>query len=62
MNYYHIITIVAGVAALVWGFVASFEKKRPWDIIGAIVAPLGLLAIIIGTLLLCVPNFLVPYS
>jgi vacuolar-type H+-ATPase subunit I/STV1 len=62
MNYYHVITILIGLATLATGFWASFEAKRPWDIVGAVAAPVGLVIALLGTLLLCVPTFFNPAS
>lgn len=57
MNYYHFITIVVGLVILAGGFYASFEAKKPFDLIGSICAPLGLITALLGTLLLIVPDF-----
>ncbi len=57
MNYWHLITILLGLFGVFWGFWASFETRKPINVIGSIVAPIGLLTAIIGTLLLCVPDF-----
>ena len=57
MNYWHVITILAGLGILATGFYASFEARKPYDLIGAVAAPVGLLVALVGTLLLCVPDF-----
>jgi hypothetical protein len=57
MNYYQLITILIGLLILFWGFWAAFEAKKPWNLVGAISAPVGLITALIGTLLLFVPNF-----
>ncbi len=57
MNYYHFITIFIGLAFLIPGFKAAFDAKKPYDIIGAFSAIVGLIIAVIGTLLLCVPDF-----
>jgi hypothetical protein len=49
--------IVLGLALLFWGFYAAHESRRPWDILGAVAAPLGLITALLGTLLVCVPKF-----
>jgi hypothetical protein len=57
LNYWQFITIGIGLVFLFWGFWAAFEAKKPWNIIGSIVAPIALITALIGTLLLCVPDF-----
>jgi uncharacterized membrane protein len=57
VNYWHSITIILGIIACFWGVWASFKAQKPVNIVGSILAPIGLLAAIIGTLLLCVPDF-----
>lgn len=52
-----IIAILCGILLLFWGVWASFEGKKPYDKIGAVVAPIGLIMSLIGVLLLCVPGF-----
>lgn len=60
MNYYHFITILIGLGILGWSFWASFEAKKPYNIIGSIFAPIGMLISLLGVLLLCVPDFFKP--
>jgi hypothetical protein len=57
LNYWHFITIFIGLILLFWGFWASFEAKKPWQVFGSITAVVGLVTALIGTLLLCVPDF-----
>jgi len=49
--------IVAGVAAIGFGFWASYYAKKPWDIVGAVSLPFSLIFALLGVLLTCVPNF-----
>ncbi|MGB3975466.1 MAG: hypothetical protein WBM02_00075 [bacterium] len=57
MNYWHSITVLLGLILLFWGFWASFKARKPWDIIGSILSPIGLFTAILGALLMCVPHF-----
>lgn len=57
LNYWHFITITIGIVLLFWGFYAAFEARKPWNAIGSIIAPVGLITALLGTLLLCVPDF-----
>ena len=57
MDYRYIALIVVGVIALVFGFWSSFEARKPYNFLGSLLAPVGLVAAIIGILLLCVPDF-----
>ncbi|MBN2385106.1 hypothetical protein JXQ70_19705 [bacterium] len=52
-----ILAIVLGISALFWGVWAGFEARKPLNIIGACLAPLGLIMALLAVLLLCVPNF-----
>jgi hypothetical protein len=49
--------VVAGLAAIVWGLPAAHRLKCPFDILAALVALAGLIAALIGTLLIAVPGF-----
>lgn len=53
----HIAMIVVGLAILVSGFWITFNAKKPWNTIGALSLPIGLITALMGVLLLCVPNF-----
>ncbi|MBN2053382.1 hypothetical protein JW905_00585 [bacterium] len=57
MNYYYLLVILVGLAGLGWGFWASFEARKPFNILGAVLTPLSLLVALLGVLLLCVPDF-----
>jgi len=49
--------ILFGIVLLFWGVWAGFEARKPINLIGAALAPLGLIMALLGVLLLCVPNF-----
>ena len=53
----HILMLAAGLILLPVGFYANYEAKSPWNIVGGLGALIGLCLAILGTLLLCVPNF-----
>ena len=57
MQFVHIFMILAGLAMIAWGFWAADRLKNPWNIVGALFAPGGLVVALLGVLLLCVPNF-----
>jgi len=57
MQVIYVIMIIAGVAALAFGFWASYNAKKPWDIVGAVSLPLSLIIALLGILLTCVPDF-----
>jgi len=49
--------ILLGIPLMGWSFWASYNAKKPWDIIAAISLPVGLVITLTGVLLTCVPNF-----
>lgn len=49
--------IACGFFMIAVGMRAAFAKKRPANTIGAFLALAGLAAALLGTLLVCVPNF-----
>ena len=49
--------ILLGIPAMGWCFWASYNAKKPWDMVAAISLPLSLIITLIGILLICVPNF-----
>jgi len=49
--------VVAGLAAIVWGLPAAHRLKGPFDILAALVALAGLVAALVGALLIAVPGF-----
>jgi hypothetical protein len=53
-----VICVLAGAAATVWAVAGAFEKRRPLDVLCALVAPLCLAVALLGAVLLFVPGFL----
>ncbi len=49
--------IIVGIPVIGLGFWASFNARRPWDIIGSLALPVGLVITLLGVLLTCVPDF-----
>lgn len=49
--------IVAGIAAVAWGFPAAHRLRRPFDILAALLVLIGVAAALLGTLLVVVPGF-----
>lgn len=49
--------LAAGLAAVIWGLPAAHRFKPPFDTAAALVALLGLIAALLGTLLIAVPGF-----
>ncbi|HLB25408.1 MAG TPA: hypothetical protein VJM83_03665 [Nitrospirota bacterium] len=57
MTAVYALMIPAGLLGIGWGFWAAHNAKRPVDVIGSIVTIIGLVAALLGTLLVCVPGF-----
>lgn len=53
----HVAMILSGLAVIVAGFWGTFNAKSPLSTIAALFLPVGLIAALMGLLLLCVPNF-----
>lgn len=53
----HITLIVAGLAVTSLGLPASFRLRRPWQIPAALATLGGVVATLLGVLLLVVPGF-----
>ena len=49
--------VVCSIFLVVFGLGAAFGKKHPSNTIGALMALVGLVTALIGTLLICVPGF-----
>jgi hypothetical protein len=49
--------IIAGLAAVVWGLPAAHRLRRPFDIIAALAVLAGVVAAVMGVLLLIIPDF-----
>ena len=57
MDYRYVPLIAIGLIGLVIGVWSSFEARKPYNYLGSVLAPVGLVAALIGVLLLCVPHF-----
>lgn len=49
--------VTTGFLAVVWGLPAAHRLARPWDVLAAVAALCGLIAMLLGTLLAVVPGF-----
>ena len=49
--------IAVGGVAVVWGLPAAHRLAKPWDILAAFAVLCGLVAILLGALLVVVPGF-----
>ncbi|MBT1076395.1 hypothetical protein [Geobacter grbiciae] len=49
--------IAIGVAAMAWGLPAAHRLAKPWDVLAAVAALCGLVAVLVGALLAVVPGF-----
>jgi hypothetical protein len=47
-----------GLWATSWGVWASFNRRPPIDVLGAVMAPLGVVLTLLAGILLFVPDFL----
>ena len=52
-----VLMVLAGGAGAVWGVSASTTRRRPIDLIAALVAPVGLVTALVGGVLVFVPGF-----
>ena len=53
----YIAGLISGILLIGWGMWATYNLKKPWDIIGAIVMPCGLILTLSCVLVICVPHF-----
>jgi hypothetical membrane protein len=49
--------IVCGTFLVASGIWNTFKKRPPWDAVSAFLAVVGLIASLVGVLLICVPGF-----
>lgn len=49
--------IIIGLAAIIWGLPAAHRLRRPLDISAGLAVLAGVLLLIMGVLLTCIPNF-----
>jgi VIT1/CCC1 family predicted Fe2+/Mn2+ transporter len=57
IGYQYIPLIIAGLAAMAWGFPAAHRLKIPFDISAAVVVLCGVIAAVLGVLLTIIPGF-----
>ncbi len=50
--------VAVGAVGTVWGVIASSTRKRPLDLIAALLTPVALIVALVGGVLLFVPGFL----
>ena len=53
-----LVLIAGGAAGAGWGLRAATGRRRPYDLLGALVAPAGIVAALIGGVMLLVPSLL----
>ncbi|MDD2366392.1 MAG: hypothetical protein PHN84_09535 [Desulfuromonadaceae bacterium] len=56
-GYPYILLVVAGLAGMAWGLSASHRLKKPLDTAAALVVLFGVIAFVIGILLIFIPGF-----
>ena len=57
MIYLSVTLILGGSTAVVWGLPAAHRLRRPFDIMAALLALIGMIAALMGVLLTAVPGF-----
>lgn len=57
IGYQYIPLIIAGLAAMGWGFPAAHRLKKPFDIGAAVVVLCGVITLALGVLLTFIPGF-----
>jgi hypothetical protein len=53
-----LLLVVGGAAGAGWGLRAATGRRRPFDVVGALLAPLGIVAALTGGVMLLVPHLL----
>ena len=53
-----IVLVAGGVAGASWALRAATARRRPMDILGALLAPVFVAAALAGGVMCCVPGFL----
>jgi len=53
----HIILITVGIFLIAGGFWGSTQLRKPYDVVSAWCAPVGLLVTLVGIVLLIIPHF-----
>ncbi|MDD2337768.1 MAG: hypothetical protein PHD01_14495 [Geobacteraceae bacterium] len=57
MTLFHWLVVVAGIALVTWGLPAAHRMKSPFDCLAALAVLAGVIAGLLGTLLIAVPDF-----
>lgn len=57
MTLFHGVLVIAGIALISWGLPAAHRLKSPLDCLAALAVLAGIIAGLIGTLLIAVPDF-----
>jgi hypothetical protein len=57
MTFVYLAMITAGVAGAAWGLNGAHTLRKPWDILAAAVSLCGIIAALLGALLISVPGF-----
>ena len=53
-----LLLVVGGVAGAGWALSAATGRRRPFDVLGALAAPLCIVAALVGGVMLLVPSLL----
>ena len=53
-----LLLVIGGAAGAGWALRAATGRRRPLDVVGAIVAPVCIVAALVGGVMLFVPRFL----
>ena len=53
----YLLMIIAGLIIIAAGFRITHSAGKPWDILGALSLPAGMIITLLGVLLSSVPNF-----
>lgn len=57
MQVRYLAMVIAGLAATAWGLPVAHRLKSPWDILAALLVLCGVVAALLGALLVVVPGF-----
>ena len=57
VRYLGIVLVIAGLWASSWGVWSSFNRQKPIDLLGSAMAPLGVVVLVLGGVLIAVPQF-----
>ena len=53
-----LVLVAGGLAGAGWALRAATARRRPMDLLGALLAPLFVAAALVGGVMCCVPGFL----